>query len=83
MNDRLLFRFWGRETVKDLTLLVAALPAVACLMYVPVVISGEGSWPRLAILFVIFAVIWWALRVLLLGWVTRGRRGDDVTDEAG
>ena len=79
----LLFEFWGRETAKDLALLVAAIPVIACLMYVPVLIVDGGSWVRLSVLFILFVVIWWSLRVLLLGWVARGRREDEAGDGAG
>lgn len=67
-----LFSLWGRETVKDLALLVAALPVLACLLLVPVVASSGGSWPRLLGLTALFAAIWWMLRLLLRRWVAAG-----------
>lgn len=72
-----LFEMWGRETVKDLTLVVAALPMLVCLLYVPVLASSGGSWLRLLGLFVLFAVMWLMLRAGLRRWVAAGDRGGD------
>lgn len=71
------FQMWGRETVKDLALVVAAIPMLVTLLYVPVLASGGGSWPALLGLFVLFAAIWWVLRLLLRRWVAAGDRGGD------
>ncbi len=68
---------WGRETVKDLTLVVAALPVLVCLLYVPVLASAGGSWLRLLGLFVLFVATWWVLRFLLRRWVAAGDRDGD------
>lgn len=75
----LLWQMWGRETVKDLLLLLAALPAACTLLLVPVVATSGGSWGRLLALLVLFVAIWWALRVLLRRWVAAGdaRAGED------
>ncbi|WP_435202755.1 hypothetical protein [Janibacter sp. GS2] len=72
-----LFTMWGRETVKDLTLVVAALPVLVCLLYVPVLASAGGSWLRLLGLFVLFVATWWVLRFLLRRWVAAGDRDGD------
>lgn len=72
-----LFEMWGRETVKDLTLVVAALPMLVCLLYVPVLASSGGSWLHLLGLFVLFAAIWVLLRAGLRRWVAAGDRGGD------
>ena len=78
----LLWSLWGRETVKDLVLLLAALPAVCTLLLVPVVATSGGSWPRLLGLLVLFVALWWLVRVLLRRWVAAGdARGR--ADEAG
>lgn len=74
---------WGRETVKDLTLLLFAVPVIVSLMYVPVVASGDGSWPRLLALLVLFAAMWWILRLILRRWVASGRRADGGADGTG
>lgn len=71
------FQMWGRETVKDLALVVAAIPMLVCLLYVPVLASSGGSWLRLVGLFALFAAIWWVLRLLLRRWVTTGDRSGD------
>ncbi len=68
-----LFQMWGRETVKDMVLLVAAIPVIICIFYIPVLAVDGGHWGRLIGLLVLFAVIWWVLRVLLLRWVAAGR----------
>lgn len=72
-----IFQMWGRETVKDLALVVAAIPMLVTLLYVPVLASHGGSWPALAGLFVLFAAIWWVLRLLLRRWAAAGDRGGD------
>ena len=61
-----------------IVLLLAALPIVCALVYVPVIATSGGSWPRLLGLLVLFVAIWWALRAVLRRWVAAGRR-----DEAG
>lgn len=71
------FQMWGRETVKDLALVVAALPMLVALVYVPVLASNGGSWLVLLGLFVLFVAIWWVLRLLLRRWVAAGDRGGD------
>lgn len=77
-NRPLLWQMWGRETAKDFILLLAALPVVCALVYVPVIATSGGSWPRLLGLLVLFVASWWALRAALRRWVAAGRR-----DEAG
>ena len=72
-----LWSMWGRETVKDLTLLVAAIPVFATLLMVPVIATFGGSWPRLIGLLALFVAIWWTLRVLLRRWVAAGDRAGD------
>ena len=72
-----IFQMWGRETVKDLTLVVAAIPMLVALLYVPVLASHGGSWLALVGLFVLFAAIWWGLRLLLRRWVAAGDQGGD------
>ncbi|HIZ98567.1 MAG TPA: hypothetical protein H9805_08310 [Candidatus Janibacter merdipullorum] len=72
-----IFQMWGRETVKDLALVVAAIPMLVVLLYVPVLASSGGSWPVLLGLFVLFAAIWWVLRLLLRRWVAAGDRGGE------
>ncbi len=67
-----LFAMWGRETVKDLVLLVASIPVIICLLLVPVVATSGGSWPALLGLLALFAANWWMLRVLLRRWVAAG-----------
>ena len=78
----LLWSLWGRETVKDLGLLLAALPAVCTLLLVPVVATSGGSWPRLLGLLVLFVALWWLVRVLLRRWVAAGDARDDARDGA-
>ena len=68
-----LFDLWGRETVKDMVLLVASIPVIVCLMYVPVLAVDGGHWGRLLGLLVVFAAIWSVLRLLLVRWVAAGR----------
>ena len=68
---------WGRETVKDLVLLLAAIPGLATLVYVPVLATSGGSWLRLLGLFVAFCTLWWFLRFVLRRWVAAGDRGGD------
>lgn len=72
-----IFRMWGRETVKDLALLVAAIPMLVVLIYVPVLASSGGSWLRLLGLFILFAAVWVLLRAALRRWVAAGDRGGD------
>lgn len=72
-----LFQMWGRETVKDLSLVVAAIPVLVCLLYVPVLASSGGSWLRLIGLFLLFAAFWVFLRGALRRWVAAGDRGGD------
>lgn len=72
-----IFAMWGRETVKDLTLLMAAIPVLVCIVYVPVLATSGGSWLRLLGLFLLFTAIWVLLRVLLRRWVAAGDRGWD------
>lgn len=67
-----LFSMWGRETVKDMVLLVAAIPVLACLLLVPVVATSGGSWPALLGLLVLFLANWWVLHRLLRRWVPAG-----------
>ena len=78
----LLWSLWGRETVKDLVLLLAALPAACTLLLVPVVATSGGSWPRLLGLLVLFVALWWLVRVLLRRWVAAGDARDDARDGA-
>ena len=68
-----LFQMWGRETVKDMVLIVASIPVIVCLCYVLVLAVDGGHWGRLIGLLVLFVVIWWVLRILLLRWVAAGR----------
>ncbi|MBA4085274.1 hypothetical protein N5P18_02795 [Janibacter terrae] len=68
---------WGRETAKDFALLLAAIPVVCVLIYVPVLATSGGSWPRLVGLLLLFVAIWCVLRVVLHRWVAAG------TGEAG
>ncbi len=70
-----LFEMWGRETVKDLTLVVAAIPMLVCLLFVPVLATSGGSWLRLIGLFVVFLGVWLGLRAVLRRWVAAGDRG--------
>lgn len=70
-----LFEMWGRETVKDLALLVGAIPVLVCLLLVPVLATSGGSWPRLFGLLVVFVLAWVALRGALRRWVAAGDRG--------
>ena len=72
-----IFQMWGRETVKDLALVVGAIPMLVALLYVPVLASHGGSWLVLAGLFVLFAAIWGVLRLLLRRWVAAGDRGGE------
>lgn len=72
-----IFRMWGRETVKDLTLVFAAIPVLVALLYVPVLASSGGSWLRLLALLLLFAAVWVLLRALLRRWVAAGDRGED------
>lgn len=76
-NRPLLWQMWGRETAKDFILLLAALPVVCALVYVPVIAASGGSWPRLLGLLVLFVAIWWALRSALRRWVA-ARRWDEA-----
>lgn len=73
-----LWSMWGRETVKDFALLLAAVPVIACVLLVPVIATSGGSVPGLLGLLVLSAAIWWGLRVVLRRWVAAGRQ-----DEAG
>lgn len=75
-----LFSLWGRETVKDLVLLVAAIPVIVCLLLVPVVATSGGSWPGLIGLLVLFFAIWWVLRRLLRRWVVAGPVSEPLPD---
>lgn len=68
----LLWSMWGRETVKDLVLLLAALPVLVTLMFVPVLAAEGGSWARLLGLLVLFAAIWFVLRWGMRRWVAAG-----------
>ena len=72
-----LWSMWGRETVKDLTLLLAAMPVLATVLMVPVIATSGGSWKRLIGLLALFVAIWWTLRVLLRRWVAAGDRAGD------
>ncbi|WP_277454542.1 hypothetical protein [Janibacter sp. DB-40] len=67
-----LFDLWGRETVKDMVLLVAAVPVLACLLYVPVLATSGGSWPALLGLLVLAVANWLMLRLVLGRWVAAG-----------
>ncbi|NYF97566.1 hypothetical protein [Janibacter cremeus] len=67
-----LFSLWGRETVKDMILLVAAVPVLVCLLLVPVVATSGGSWPGLLGLLLLFAASWWIVRLVLRRWVAAG-----------
>lgn len=67
-----LFDLWGRETAKDMVLLVAAIPVLVCLLLVPVVATSGGSWPALLGLLVLFAANWWILRLALRRWAAAG-----------
>ena len=73
----LLWSMWGRETVKDLVLLFAALPVLVTLMFVPVLAVDGGPWARLIGLLVVFAAIWFVLRLVMRRWVAAGDRGDE------
>ena len=81
-NRPLLWQMWGRETAKDFILLLAALPIVCAMVYVPVIATSGGSWPRLLGLLALFVAIWWALRTVLRRWVAAGDARDG-TDEGG
>ena len=72
-----LFQMWGRETVKDMVLIVASIPVIVCLFYVLVLAVDGGHWGRLIGLLVGFSLLWWCLRWLLVRWVAAGaaRRG--------
>ncbi|WP_338750605.1 hypothetical protein [Janibacter alittae] len=67
-----LFDLWGRETVKDIVLIVVAVPVLVCLLLVPVVATSGGSWPGLLGLLVLFVANWWILRLVLRRWVAAG-----------
>ena len=67
-----LFSLWGRETVKDMVLLVAAMPVLVCLLLVPVIATSGGSWSGLLALLGAFIAIWWTLRLVLRRWVAAG-----------
>lgn len=72
-----LFEMWGRETVKDLALVLAAIPVIVCLLFVPVLATSGGSWWRLLGLLCVFVLAWLFLRNGLRRWVAAGDRGGD------
>lgn len=67
-----LFDLWGRETVKDMVLLVAAVPVLACLLFVPVLATVGGSWLVLLGLLALAVANWIMLRLVLGRWVAAG-----------
>jgi hypothetical protein len=66
-----LFDFWGRELVKDLTLLVLAIPPAIGVL-VALTGLGHGRWLGPLGLAVVTGLLWWAARRVLLAWVARG-----------
>ena len=67
-----LFDLWGRETVKDMVLVIAAVPVLACLLYVPVLATVGGSWLALLGLLALAVANWIMLRLVLGRWVAAG-----------
>lgn len=67
-----LFDLWGRETVKDMVLLVAAVPVLVCLLFVPVLATSGGSWLALLGLLALAVANWSMLRLVLGRWVAAG-----------
>lgn len=67
-----LFDLWGRETVKDMVLLVAAVPVLVCLLFVPVLATSGGSWLALLGLLALAVANWIMLRLVLGRWVAAG-----------
>lgn len=67
-----LFELWDREVVKNLALVLFAVPIAVSLGYLPAALTGQGSLPRLLAVLAVSVLLFVLARWVLRRWVARG-----------